>query len=121
MWGLHYRRAAGASSLPRLAAATIRQGSANPSSTLTPTPDLTTTLDEAVVLSIVAARAANALAIGPGRGFALRLSSATSTLQGMGLGLADQAGGTAGTTLASPTWSRTGSAGQWAWATVAFR
>jgi len=121
LWSLRYRRPAGYPPLPGLAATAIQTGTANPSATMTPAPDLTTHGDEATVLSLVAARAANPLSIAPANGFVLRLASATSTAQGMALGLADRRVTASGTTSASPTWSRSGSAGQWAWVTVAFR
>ena len=120
-WVVRYRRPTGYPPLPSTATATVRQGTANPAISVTPGPDLTTNEAGAVVISIVAARAANPVSLGTARSFN-RVTATTSTPgQGVALGLADLQASAAGTTPASPTWTRSGSAGQWAFATVAFR
>jgi hypothetical protein len=87
------------------------------SSTLTPATNLTTNQPEARVLSIVAIRGANTLSLGTAQGFALE-NAPTATSRA--LGVADLYVASSGTTPASPTWSQSGTAAQWAWATVGF-
>jgi hypothetical protein len=110
-----YRRPSGTPA-PTLATATVRQGLSTAASTLTPSPDMTTNANDATAISIVAIRAANTLSLSIPRGFTQRLAT-TSTNKA--LGFADVSVPTSETTPASPTWSQTGTAAQWAWATLA--
>jgi hypothetical protein len=119
-WVSSYRRPGGGS--PTVATAAARSGTATPAATLTPSPDVTTNANDATVISIAAARAPNTLSLGTPRGFAGRFATTVSADVGVGrsLGIADLAAPNAGT-IPSPTWSQSGTAAQWAWATVAFR
>jgi hypothetical protein len=120
-WAVRYRRPSGYPPLPSTATANVRTGTSNPGVSFTPTPDLTTSQPGAVVLSIVAAREANPLSLLTTQGFN-RVTSTTSTPgQGVALGVANRQVPLSGSTTLSPTWSRSGSAGQWAFATAAFR
>ena len=83
---------------------------------------MTTNGADATAISIVAVKAANSLALATPRGFSLQLATThTPNPQGVALGVADLLVPSAGSTPASPTWSQSGTAAQWAWATVAFR
>jgi hypothetical protein len=120
-WVVRYRRPSGYPPLPSTATATVRQGTLNPSVSMTPTPDVTTHQAGAVVVSIVAAREANPLSLSPAQGFNRVVSTTSIPAQGVALGVADLQVAGSGSTPVSPTWTRSGSAGQWAFATVAFR
>ena len=119
-WVVRYRRPSGYPPNPTVATATVQQGLANASATLTPSPDVTTSQANATVVSIVAIRAANTLSLGTARGFTLQNATTSTPSQGLALGLADLLVVTSGSTPSSPTWSQSGTAAQWAWATIAF-
>jgi hypothetical protein len=119
-WVVRYRRPSGYPPLPAPATSTVRVGTATPGVSFTPTPDVTTTQSNATVISVVAAREANPLSLLTAQGFNRVTSTTSSPGQGVALGLADLPVSVAGTTPPSPTWTRSGSAGQWAFATVAF-
>jgi hypothetical protein len=116
-WAIRYARPGGYPPNPATATATVRQGLSGASSTMTPGTNLTTNQPEARVLSIVAIRGANTLTLNTAQGFSLE-NATTGTSRA--LGVADLYVATSGTTPASPTWSQSGTAAQWAWATVAF-
>lgn len=116
-WALRYARPGGYPPSPASATATVRQGTATATTTMTPATNLTTNLDDARVMSIVAIRAANTLSLGTAQGFTLETAT---TATSRALGIADIYALNSGTTPTSPTWSQSGTAAQWAWATVAF-
>lgn len=117
-WVVRYDRPAG--SAPLAAAHTaLRQGSATGGSTLTPAPDVTTT-DAARVVQLAVVRAPNPLSLATPQGFALRASAAGTGTAAPTLGVADTTTATA-QTVASPTWSQSGTAAQWAWVGGAYR
>lgn len=103
----------------RLATATVRQGTAGATASLTPAPDVTTNADNATALSIVAARDANSLALSTPHSFFLRDTAQGPLGAGPALGVADALVRTSGTTPASPTWTQSGTPAQWAWVTFA--
>ena len=116
-WVTAYRRPS-TSPVPSLATATVRQGVSGAASTMTPAPDVTTNANDATAISIVAIRAANTLSLGTPRNFTQQLAATNSS---KGLGFADISVPTSGTAPPSPTWSQSGTAAQWAWATAAFK
>lgn len=103
---------------PVLATASVRQGLAAASTTMTPSPDVTTNAANATVISLASIRAGNTLSLASGSSFTAQVSTTSSI--GTGLGVADLLVPTAGSTPASPTWSQSGTPAQWAWATAAF-
>jgi HD-GYP domain-containing protein (c-di-GMP phosphodiesterase class II) len=120
-WVTRYRRADGSSTPASLATSTVRQGLASPSLSLTPSPDIATSGDDATVISVVAVRQPSVLSLSSSHGFDARLATTQISLgQPVALGIADRVESSAGT-VASPTWTQVGVTGQWAWATVAFR
>jgi hypothetical protein len=116
-WAIRYTRPGGYPANPASATATVRSGVATSATTMTPATNLTTSANDARVMSIVAIRAANTLSLSSAQGFALQTTTTGTT---RALGIADQYVATSGTTPTSPTWSQSGTAAQWAWATVAF-
>jgi hypothetical protein len=116
-WVTAYRRPS-ASPAPSLATATVRQGVNGATATLTPSPDVTTNANNATAISIVGIRAANTLSLSTPRSFGLSFAGTNST---RALGFADISVPTSGTAPPSPTWSQSGTAAQWAWATAAFK
>lgn len=121
-WVVRYTRQSGYPPNPASATATVRSGVATASSTLTPATDLTTNAASASVVSIVAVRGANTLSLGTARSFLFRSTQTNVPVggQGVAIGVADLLAPTSGTTVPSPTWSQSGTAAQWVWATVAF-
>ena len=119
-WVARYYNPAGYPPNP-VSAATVRQGVAGAATTLTPSPDLTTTAADATAISIVATRAANALSLSTAQGFTTQLATTNSPNQGVALAIADRPVPVSGTTPPSPTWTQSGTAAQWAWASVAYR
>ena len=115
-WVTAYRRPSG-SPAPSLATATVQQGVAGATSTLTPS-NVTTNANNATAISIVGIRAANTLTLSTPRSFGLSFAGTNST---RALGFADISVPTSGTAVPSPTWSQSGTAAQWAWATAAFK
>jgi hypothetical protein len=120
-WVVRYVRPGGYPPIPVSATAAVGAGNAAASATLTPSPDVTTNLANATVISIVAIRAANTLSLSTPHGFAFE-NTVTSTpgSASLALGVGDQFVPTVGGSDTSPTWSQTGTAAQWAWVTVAF-
>jgi hypothetical protein len=116
-WVVRYIRDGGYPPNPAVATATVQQGTASASSTLTPNPDDTTNQAFATVVSIAAIKATNTLSLSAAQGFAFRNQTNSG---GVALGLADQFVPTSGGTDTSPTWSQSGTAAIWAWTTVAF-
>jgi hypothetical protein len=121
-WVIRYVRAAGYPPNPTSATATVQSGLASATSTLTPT-SVTTNGSDATVISLATVRAANTLSLSTAQSFALRTATASTPTGGVGaaLGIADVAVPTSGTSPTAPTWSQSGTAAQWAWATVAFK
>jgi hypothetical protein len=79
---------------------------------------VTTNANNATAISIVGIRAANTLSLTTPRSFGLSVAGTNST---RALGFADISVPTSGTAPPSPTWSQSGIAAQWAWATAAFK
>jgi hypothetical protein len=120
-WVVRYTRPAGYPPNPSAAAVAVREGLGSASSSLTPSPDLTTSQADATVISIVAVRSGNTLSLGTPASFAVEANpTQTATGQAVALGIADRLVASSGTSVTSPTWSQSGTAAQWAWATVAF-
>jgi hypothetical protein len=118
---IRYVRPGGYPPNPITATASVAGGTNGVSTTYTPTPNITTNQPDATVISIVAVRDANTLSLSTPRSFTVRsATSQTSTGQSTALGVADVIVGASPATPASPTWSQTGTAAQWAWATIAF-
>ena len=116
-WVVRYIRDGGYPPNPAVAAATVPQSNAAASSTLTPSPDVTTNQALATVVSIAAIKATNTLSLGTPQSFTFRNQTNSG---GVALGFADQFVPTPGGTDTSPTWSQSGTAAVWAWTTVAF-
>jgi hypothetical protein len=117
-WVVRYYAPDGYPPSLRLATATIRQGLAGATASLTPTPDVTTNADFATAVSIVAVRDANTLGLSAPRTFSLRNTEQGSLGVGA-LGVADASVPRTGSTPASPTWTQSGTPAQWAWVTFA--
>jgi hypothetical protein len=119
-WVVRYVRVGGYPPSPASATANVRQGIAAASSTMTPGTDVTTNASNASVMTFAAILSGNALSLGTARGFSLEnTASATPGSTTVGFAVADDFVPSA-STPASPTWSQSGTAGAWAWATVAF-
>jgi hypothetical protein len=117
---IRYVRTAGYPPNPVSATAAVAAGSSGATATRTPTPDITTNQADATVISLVAIRAANTLTLSAAQSFTLRSATTQTTGQATALGVADRTTSTSPSTPTSPTWSQSGTAAQWAWATVAF-
>ena len=120
-WVVRYRRPRGYPPNPVLATSSIPEGLAGTVASLTPSPNLSTNLANAVVMSIVAIRSANGLSLSSAQGFSVRLSEASTQNTPTRLAIADKVEAVSGTTVASPTWTQTGTAAQWAFLTIAFQ
>ena len=121
-WVTRYTRSSGYPPNPTTATATVRSGVSVASATFTPSPNLTTNSANARVISIAAVRSLNTLSLGTPQTFSSRysLTSTPTGGQGVALALSDSLQVTTPATPASPTWSQTGTAAQWAWATIAW-
>jgi hypothetical protein len=118
-WVIRYGKSSGSTAVA-LAAATMQQGMGGAQTSITPSPDISTN-GAARVISIVATRAPNSLSLLSARTFAFRSSrTGVAGNPATTIGIADTWVSSA-STPASPTWTQSGSPGQWAWATVAFR
>jgi hypothetical protein len=119
-WVVDYVRVGGYPPNPASATANVRQGIAAAASTMTPGTDLTTNASNATVITFAAILAGNTLSLGTPRSFSLETTaSSTPGSKTVGFGIADNFVASA-STPASPTWSQSGTASSWAWATVAF-
>ena len=116
-WVIRYVRDGGFTTSPASATAAVQQNVANATTTLTPSPNVTTNQALATVISLAGIRAANTQSLSAPQSFAFETQNGSGSLA---LGVADQVVPTSGGTDTSPTWSQTGTAAQWAWATVAF-
>ena len=121
-WVVRYARPAGSGPAITAATSTVQQGTGAATASLTPAPDLTTSLPGATVISIVAVRQANPLGLATAAGFTTRTATTSTPTGGAGVALAfaDRSVDAAAAAVASPTWSQSGTPGAWAWATVAF-
>ena len=121
-WVTRYTRSSGYPPNPTTATATVRSGVGVASTTFTPSPNLTTNAANARVISIAAVRGLNTLSLGTPQSFTSRysLTSTPSGGQGVALGLSDSLQVATASTPTSPTWSQSGTAAQWAWATIAW-
>lgn len=107
---------------PVVATTSPASGSASATTTFTPSPNVVTTQSEAVVISIVALSSANSPTVTTARGFTQRISANLYPGSGtLALGVADALVLAAGSTSPSPTWSQSGIAKDWLYATIAFR
>jgi hypothetical protein len=116
-WVVDVTRTSGYPPNPAVATATVQQGGAAASATFTPSPNVTTNQAFATVISFAAVKAANTLSLSTPQGFTLQNQTNSG---GVALGVAIQFVPTSGGTDTSPTWSQSGTAAVWAWATVAF-
>jgi hypothetical protein len=120
-WVVRYRDADGYPPNPTTATATVAAGTWAASTAITPSPDVTTNSADAAVISIVAIRAGNTLSLSTPWMFTLQNTSIQSTIgQARAIGIADRTGLSSGFTPPSPQWAQSGTAAQWAFATVAF-
>ncbi len=120
-WAIRYRRPSGYPPNPITATAAVAVGNSGPSASLTPTPNITTNQANATVISIVAIRDANTLSLTTPNSFTLRnTATQSSSGQARAIGIADRTSLPLPSTPPSPTWAQTGTAAQWAWATIAF-
>ena len=122
-WVTRYTRSSGYPPNPTAATATVQSGVSAASATFTPTPDLTTNATNARVISIVAVRAVNTLSLLTPQSFGFRFTQTSTPLGGQGVAIAvsDSLQDANPSTPVSPTWSQTGTAAIWAWATIAWR
>lgn len=121
-WVTRYTRSSGYPPNPTTATAAVRSGVSAASSTLTPSPNLTTSAANARVISIVAIRSLNAVSLTSPQSFGLRSVRTATPIGGAGVTVAvsDTLQTSAGSTPVSPTWTQSGTAAQWAWATIAW-
>ena len=121
-WVTRYTRSSGYPPNPTTATATVRSGVSAAAATLTPSPNLTTNAANARVISIAAVRAPNTLSLGTPQSFAFRYTQTSTPAggQGVAIALSDSLQVTTPATPVSPTWSQSGTAAQWAWATIAW-
>lgn len=122
-WVARYTRSSGYPPNPTTATAAIRSGLGAPTASLTPTPDLTTSGPDATVISIVAIRSLNTLSLSTPQSFESRFTEnhTPSGGQGVAMAIADSLQVAAPATPLSPSWSQSGTAAQWAWATIAWK
>jgi len=121
-WVTRYTRSSGYPPNPTTATVTVRSGVSVASATFTPSPNLTTNAANARVISIAAVRSLNTLSLGTPQSFSSRFAQTSTPLggQGVSLALSDSLQAVNPSTPVSPTWSQTGTAAQWAWATIAW-
>ncbi len=121
-WVTRYTRSSGYPPNPATATATVRSGVSAASATLTPSPNLTTNAANARVISIAAVRSLNTLSLGTPQSFSSRLTQTSTPAggQGISLALSDSLQVVNPSTPLSPTWAQSGTAAQWAWATIAW-
>lgn len=120
-WVATYKRTAGNSSTPVLATATVRAENAPASSTFTQTSTMTTSVNNAAVISIASVLATNSLTLQNPNGYSLKTSTtATSGGNGFAMGIADQIAVKNAVSVQPPTWSQSGIAALWQVATIAF-
>ena len=122
-WVTRYTRSSGYPPNPATATTTVRSGLSAASATFTPSPDLTTDAANARVISIVAVRSVNTLSLLTPQTFGFRFTQTSTPAGGQGVAIAvsDSLQATNPSTPVSPTWSQTGTAAQWAWATIAWK
>jgi hypothetical protein len=118
-WVIRYTRPSGYPLPPTTAALLVPQGTTPAQPTATPSPDVLTVQPNATVISIVAVRAANPLALANPAGFLFQTATTQSAGQGTAIGVASQALPSTGSIANSPTWTQNGATAQWAWATIA--
>lgn len=121
-WVTRYTRSSGYPPNPATATATVRSGVSAASATFTPSPNLTTNAANARVISIAAVRSLNTLSLGTPQTFSSRLAQTSTPAggQGISLALSDSLQVVNPSTPLSPTWAQSGTAAQWAWATIAW-
>lgn len=122
-WVTRYTRSSGYPPNPATATPTVRSGVSAASATFTPTPDLTTNAANATVISITAVRSLNTLSLATPQsfGFHFTQTNTPSGGQGVAIAIADSLQLTTPSTPLSPTWTQSGTAAQWAWATIAWQ
>ncbi len=118
---VRYIRPGGYPPSPTHATGTDQSGLAAATSSLIPSPDVTTSAAQARVISLVTVRDQNTVSLATPRGFTLR-ATAVQNISGqpVSIGIADSLVATSGTAAASPTWSQSGTAAQWSWSSTAF-
>lgn len=121
-WVARYTRSSGYPPNPTTATATVRSGVSGASATFTPTPDLTTNAANATIISIAAVRSLNTLSLSTAQSFGFHFTQTNTPTggQGVAIAIADSVQVTTPVTPLSPTWSQSGTAAQWAWATIAW-
>lgn len=121
-WVARYTRSSGYPPNPTTATPTVRSGVSAASAAFTPTPDLTTNAANATVISITAVRSLNTLSLTTPQsfGFHFTQTNTPSGGQGVAIAIADSLQLTTPSTPLSPTWTQSGTAAQWAWATIAW-
>jgi hypothetical protein len=116
-WVVDINRTSGYPPNPAVATTTVQQGNAAAASTLTPSPNVTTNQAFATVISFAGIKAANTLSLSTAQGFTFQSQTNSG---GVALGIATQFVAASGGSDTSPTWSQSGTAAVWGWATVAF-
>jgi hypothetical protein len=121
-WVARYTRSSGYPPNPTTATARVRSGVSGASATFTPTPDLTTNAANATVMSIAAVRSLNTLSLATAQSFGFRFTQTNTPTggQGVAIAIADSVQVTTPMTPLSPTWTQSGTAAQWTWATIAW-
>lgn len=121
-WVVRYTRSSGYPPNPASATATVQSGLTGATASLIPSSDVVTTLSDARVITFAVVRAANSLSLSTPRSFVSRTGVTSSPAGGapVALAIADRLVGSVGT-APSPTWTQSGTAAQWAWATVAWK
>jgi hypothetical protein len=118
---VRYANPAGYPPNPVSATAATSSGAGPVAVTRKPTPDVTTNVAGATVISLVAVRAANPLSLSVAQSFTARTTVVQSaTGQPIAFAVAERSGLPLPSTPVSPTWTQGGTAAQWAWATLAF-
>ena len=115
-WVIGYRDLGGGLTLPATAG-TGATGTAGETSSVTVDPDITTFVSDARVISLVAVRDGNILALDAAgdQGFIQHANDVQSTTgHPRAIGLADTVVATPGA-VPMPTWSQGGTPAQWAW------
>ena len=119
---VNYGKFRGNTASPAPSAVTIVSGTANATTSFTPSPDVSTTGSTSTVISVVALSAANSPTVSSPRSFTQRISQNLYPGSGaLSIGLADAVVSTSGASAPSPTWSQAGSPIGWMYATFAFR
>ncbi len=118
-----YKRLSGNTAAPVVAHVAVQSSNSTSSSTFTPPSNVTTNLDGANALSLVAISSDANLSLQTSQSYVFRntsSASAANTALGLSIGLADKFVQSSGSAGVVPTWTQSGAATQWMSVAIAF-